>query len=729
MKLPGKFRAKLCLLVALAVTGSSYVTLVSTRLSADEAAAPAGLKGILPEVAPVGLVQDEFLVLGDSWSAWAAETAAEVARLYEQDQDVAGQRENLAALQARIRTMDSALADVAYRPIFDQLATLRGRLARRVEVATAILDTLEMNPETSRTERLEELRRQVVGAVDDLDSYLARIENGSVWTTYVKAAEIRKLTVKDGAAEVLSTVHGRLADANRFSNEAQREFVKATQFVTLKDALAEYLELASKPATPTDVAALRAQFKTLVTGLEAYEEFAALASAREARKAYSKIRELAADGGVAVADALSSHYFNYNLRVVTSEKLLNKVAGYAHKDTGRVDDFVLGAKVDGTQWTTGRVGVDLKPNNDQITFFMTFTGSTQTSTQGVTDEATIFTSGYHTFAARKGIHFDGDRFTTSPATIAVNANNTTTGARTVVSGLPILGGIADNYAVNEARNRRARSEAIAAEKLERRLLPEFNKGVDDEFGGLSRKLEETVIPKLHETNLYPSARSFRSEEDAMWVSTRLMSSDELAGDTPTFTATSEAGVVIHLHESLLNNSLDRLNLGGQSLTEDELAAELSRSLQSLLGDQIDLGADMAEAGKEPDPTKFVFPKEDPIRVSIENGELTLILRTGLQPEEGDAIPTQIISVPLTFNVVDDGIEISAGAIGVAPAEAPDNRFAQIARAGVVKAKVEKALPNRKANRAFTLERENGGPVTLAITQIKRNAGWLSIVIE
>ena len=728
MKLPEKFRAKVCLAVALTVSGGTYVTLVSTHLSAEEAATPAGLTGILPDVAPVGLLEDEFLTLGESWAAWSKETAAEVAKLYEPDQDVASQRAVIAGLRKRISTMDSALSDVAYRPIFDQLATLRGRLARRVEVSGAILDTLEMDPEASRAERLEGLRSKFVGAVDNLDSYLAKIENGGAWTTYVKAAELRNLTVKDGAAEVLSTVHGRLADATKFTNDDQRKFVQAAQFVRLKDSLAEYIALANAPAKPVDKGALRAQFATLVSSLEAYEEFGALASAREARIAYSKIRELAADGGSAIADALSSHYFNYNLRVVASEKLLNKVAGYAHKDTGPVDDFVLGAKVDGTQWTTGRVGVDLKPNNDQITFFMTFSGNTQTNTQGVTDEATIFTSGYHTFAARKGVHFDGDRFTTSPATIAVNANNTTTGARTVVSGVPILGGIADDYAVGEARNRKARSEAIAAEKLERRLLPEFDKGVDEEFGGLSKELEGKVIPKLHDTKLFPSARSFRSEEDSMWVSTRLMNADELAGDTPTFTATSDAGVVIHLHESLLNNSLDRLNLGGKSLTEDELAAKLSESFKSLLGEGVNLGGDKAE-GKESDPTKFVFPNEDPIRISIENGELVLILRTGLQPEEGDAIPTQIISVPLTFNVVDDGIEISAGAIGVAPAEAVDNRLAQIARAGVVKAKIEKALPNRKVDRAFKLDRENGGPVTLAITQIKRNAGWLSIVIE
>ena len=728
MKLTGLLRKKHSLLLALAVSGASYVTLVSTQLSAEESKAPVGLKGILPEFVPADLLQDEFLTLGESWESWSAETAAEVAKLYEEDLDVAAQREAIAGLQKRLRTMDSALADSAYRPIFDGLATMRGRLARRIDVAAAVLDTLEMDPAATRAARLQDLRGNVVGAVDDLDSYLAKIENGGAWTKYVKATELRKLDAAEGTPEVVSTVHARLSDSDKFTNDDQRSFVQAAQFVRLKDSLAEYIELASTTVKPTDKTALRAGITSLISALETNEESGSLASARDARKAYSQVRELAADGGERIADALSSHYFNYNLRVVASEKLLNKVAGYEHKDSGPVDDFVLGAKVDGQQWTTGKVGIDLKPNNEKITFYMTFTGHTQTNTQGVTDEATIFTSGYHTFAARKAINFDGDRFATSPATIAVDANNTTTGARTVVSGVPILGGIADDYAVGEARNRKARSEAISESKLKERLLPEFNQGVDDEFSGLSKELENKVIPKLHDSDLYPSARSFRSDEESMWVSTRLMNSDELAGDTPTFTATSEKGVVIHLHESLLNNSMDRLGLAGQSLTEAELAQELARSFSFLIGKEINLTEEKAD-GEEPDLTKFVFPKEDPLRIRIENGELTMVLRAGLQPEEGDAIPTQVISVPLTFNVVDNGIEIEAGTVGVAPAVAPKNRFAQIARAGVVKSKIEKALPNRKLDRAFKLERENGGPVTLAITQIKRNAGWLSIVIE
>ncbi|MHC4875501.1 MAG: hypothetical protein ACYTGL_03310 [Planctomycetota bacterium] len=728
MKLSGLLRTKHSLLLALALSGVSYVTLVSTQLSAQEATVAHGLRGILPDVVPAGLLQDEFLMLGESWESWSTETAAEVTKLYEEELDVSAQRAVIGNLQKRLRTMDSALADSAYRPIFDGLATMRGRLARRIDVAAAVLDTLDMDPEATRTARLQELRGKVVGAVDDLDAWLADIRNGNAWTSYVKAAELRKLEATEAIPEVVSMVHTRLADSDRFTNDEQRNFVQSAQFVRLKDSLAEYIELANATAKPTDKAALRTAMATLIRALETSEEFGTLASAREAREAYSQVRELAADGGDRIADALSSHYFNYNLRVVASEKLLNKVAGYEHKDSGPVDDFVLGAKVDGQQWTTGKIGIDLKPNNEKIRFYMTFTGHTQTSTQGVTDEATIFTSGYHTFAARKAINFDGDKFATSPATIAVDANNTTTGARTSVSGVPILGGIADDYAVGEARNRRAQSEAISESRLKDRLVPEFNKEVDAEFSQMTKQLADKVIPKLHDSDLYPSARSFRSDEQSMWVSTRLMNADELAGDTPTFTATSESGVVIHLHESLLNNSMDRLSLAGRSLTEAELTQELARSFSFLLGRDINLAEEKPE-GEEPDLTKFVFPKEDSLRVRIENGELTLILRAGLQPEDGDAIPTQVISVPLTFNVVDDGIEIEAGTVGVAPAEAPENRFAQIARAGVVKSKIEKALPNRKVDRAFKLDRENGGPVTLAITQVKRNAGWLSIVIE
>lgn len=717
---------------------AGVITLVCTShgpfsQAEDSEQSPPGLKGILPEFVPLGLLEDDFLALGDSWASWSKEAAGEVAALYEQEEmDIAAQRAVLEKLNKRIRTMEKALANRSYTAIFPQLATINGRLSRRVEVATAILDTLEMNPVSAHKARVNAAGAEVASSVDSLGKYLSKIKNGDAWLKYIRADELRSAVKSDGSSDVVSAVYTRLDDADKMENEAQREFVQRPQFLTVKQTLGQYLELASaKAPASSDQSELRAALADLVSSLEAYEETRSQNSASAAREAYGKVRDLAADGGDLIADVLAGHYFNYNLRVVATEAFLNKVVGYQHTDSGVVDDFILGAKVDGHQTTNGTVGLDLKPDNNVIQFDMTFNGVTQTNTQGVTDQATIFTSGYHTFGVRKTINFDGDRFTTSPATIWVNANNTTTGARTGVSGLPIFGGIADSIAVGAARDRKAQSEAIATAKLQNRVLPEFNGEVDAEFSKYSKMMEEEVIPQLKESGLFPSARTYRSTSDALWIGTRLMGEAELGGDAPSFSTRVDGSAAIHLHESLLNNSLDKLPISGGSFTQKELGAQIEASLQAVLGNDFKLPGDAEsgdDAAQEEDKTKFVFPEHDAIRIKAQNGELVLILRMGLQPEGDDAIPTQEIKVPLKFSIDGSDIVIEAGAVGVAPVEAV-SPLQQIPRAGIVKSKIQQALPTRRVDRMITLKRKTGGPVDLAVTDIRPNAGWLTITVR
>ena len=113
---------------------------------------------------------------------------------------------------------------------------------------------------------------------------------------------------------------------------------------------------------------------------------------------------------------------------------------------------------------------------------------------------------------------------------------------------------------------------------------------------------------------------------------------------------------------------------------------------------------------------------------IENGQLILILRTGLQPDGGEAIPTQEISIPLLFSIDGTDIVIEAGDVSVAPVE-PANQLVQIPRAGIVRSRIQKALPRRTIDRMIDLDREKGGPVKLEVSRILPNSGWLSIVIE
>src|SRR5262249_6001496 len=143
-------------------------------------------------------------------------------------------------------------------------------------------------------------------------------------------------------------------------------------------------------------------------------------------------------------------------------------------------DFILGANVGGYQTTHTTVGIDLKPSKYDARWDVVLSGNIQSNTQGVTSQATVYTNGNHTFRAAKEVSFDGTNFKTAPGTIDVNATNQTVGVATQFTGR-LFGGIADGIAMREAENRRGESQAIAASRVQDRVMPRFNKEVDDAF--------------------------------------------------------------------------------------------------------------------------------------------------------------------------------------------------------------------------------------------------------
>ncbi len=698
---------------------------------------PTGLRGILPAEVPGSLSEDAFAVLDGNWKEWSQKTSTEVAKLYtDADLDVAGQRKQLDVLKKKLETMEKSLKDPRFRSIHEALSDLHSALNRRVTLAEAILDTLTLDPQKAATARIDAARQEIAKSVKVLESDLKSLKNGQAWLSYVRSADIVKLVGEKKAAQealpVLSAVQQKLSPSDTMSPEI-RKFLDREQLVALRSSLDNFVRVAAAVDQPVNLEKLHAELANLVSAVEKYEENPSTTEASAVRKAFEAARKLTADGGNLLAQAMSTHYFNYNLRVVLSEGFLSRLIGEASSKQGPVDDFILGAKVDGAQSTTTTPGIDMKSSNNGVKFHLTLNGVTQSNTQGVTDQATVFTSGYHSFTAWKPISFDGNKFVTSPADISVYPNNTTTGVQTGMSGVPIFGGFADGVARRKVGEKRAESEAIASQRLSSRVLPEFNKEVDKKITELNQKVESDVNARLRQMELMPSATSYRSTDSEMRAYTRLMADHELAGGDGPFASVPSKGFIVGLHESLLNNSIDRLKFAGRTMSEDEVKTEIEKSFSDLIGRPINALKKIEAAGessKDKEPATFVFPSKDPIRFRITNGQLVLVIRAGLKQKEGEEdIPTQEITVPLMFRVEGTNFVVESGQVGVSPVEPPKNAGLQIARAGVVRTKIQNALPTRKFNRVINVDKSKKTPVMVGLAQFKAAGGWLVITFE
>jgi hypothetical protein len=693
--------------------------------AADEAPAT-GLRGVLPVGVPSTLTAS-IAALPETWQAWGEGLSTDLTTLYEKEGlDIAGQRKAIGALDARLKTVSSSLADPAYKKITGELVALHGGLKRRLDVIKASIDTLELGPEV-KAARVESARKEVLRALAALENDLRSIRGGDAWIRYLQLAEVRG-QISDEAKSVVTVggVRDRLKGQVTQADVKVRSFLDRPSITVYDHALETYLAAAAAPAPSANNPALRKSLGELLTALEDYEISHSSASAGAVRKGYESVRGNSPDGGDRVTAALRSNYFNYNLRVLATEGFLNRIASQRRQESGGVRDFILGANVSGSQVTSTDVKVNLVPSANSAQFDIVANGAISSSTVGVTDEAQIYTQGNHYFTAAKRIVFDGERFSTQPARINVSANNTTVGADT---NYGLFSGIANGIAMRRAEELRPQSEAIAASRVQDNVLPKFNAEVDKEFGvtgSFNPKVAER-LDALRELQLYPDAKSWSTTDSELRVMSRLMSASELGGSDPNPALVLGRGVTILLHESMMNNAADRLDVKGQTLTDEQLKTRLEQTLTKLLGREVkfknDKPADAEESAKS-----LVFAQNDPIRFQVSDGALNITLRAGLKQEGKEEIPTQSITIPLKFSVNVKNVVIEPGGVSVSAVEKADNAAQQGVRAGVIKKKIEAAFPRREIDRVALIERDKT-KVKVAVTRIKALDGWLSITFE
>jgi len=209
----------------------------------------------------------------------------------------------------------------------------------------------------------------------------------------------------------------------------------------------------------------------------------------------------------------------------------------------------------------------------------------------------------------------------------------------------------------------------------------------------------------------------------------LMGSGELAAGIPNPAVVSKSGVVVHLHESAINNALDRMKLAGRTMTEDDLKIEFEKRISTFLGREFHFKSE-AKASDDNGPATLIFAADDPVRVRIADGQLVLIIRAGLKQEAGkEDIPSQVVTMPFGVQIEGDNVAVARGSVKVSAVSRPKSRAQQIVRAGVVRKKLTAALKNRTLERHVDVAREDADPLKLSVTRIEAVDGWLSIVFE
>ena len=514
------------------------------------------------------------------------------------------------------------------------------------------------------------------------------------------------------------------------SNEATAQLIdlggKLHRRVAVLQAILETLEANSKQKKK-----LRPVMKKLFQAIEGYEADGLLGkSDSQVRKHFAAVQSITSGNSKSLQEAIRIYYFNFNIRTYVSESFAESVFHECRRECGPVCDYILGARVRGTQHTNSGVSIDFYPCDNAARFAIKLKGNTTSKTRGVTSQASIYTHGRHYFSGKKIIRFDGDSFSSYRATLGVNANNRVTSAKLNKRNL-LAKLIGDKIAYRTAVGKKSETEAIAAQRLRSKVLPQFNREVENTFGELNEELEK-LEQRLAKESIAPDAKLIRTDSDELRSAYRLMNTSQLAADRPATVFNSKTGLTIHIHESWINNALaiEGYDVKNPEMSFPDFGELLAEKFRRAF--KID---DKAEKAKD-DGDRVILSDVDPIHIQFDGGKAKVIMRIGLKPAgKKDIIKLRRVEIPISIVLKENSISLQINKddkVRVQPLDSSDRQpISNRIMGAKIRAKFEERLASESFDRMFDLPVDENGDKKLDVTIASLNAvnGWLVIVLE
>lgn len=545
------------------------------------------------------IAQLNRLAQDDTRAAWAEKAADLVRELCASG----AQREQVLQIARRLRELaePDAAAPPSDSPLESQAARTRYALTRWLDIWEHAADLPETAPSVlTSSERPEALRV----CLADVDSLTRKGKSGNAWREYLQLKKLDALA-REGSEDARRAAARKVLDnleSFRLSR-SQRKFVDEGPLAALQSELRVW---AAAPVTPAQ----------LLAHLEAYE-YSGLAS--DARLVADDFRSLSWSSPAEaekISQSLDTHYRNSNLRVALAGALVNRMVPQPPKMETEVQDIVVNVPVYGRSTTLAKLSVRLVPDPRRIRIGLEANGLVDSDTRSTSGPATFYNEGRSTFLVRKLFVIGPQGLSVWPA-IAEAENNYTylISLETDFDGVPLVGPLVRGV----ARNKHDEAQGDARAEVEYKLATRARDQLDAEIRPLltesAQRFEKEQLATLKRLGMEMAPLALATTENRIVARVRLASSEQLGAHTPRPRAPADSWFSMQLHQSALNNVLEKLDLDGRKFTMPELFASLAEKLgRPQLNQQVDL----------PDDVSVTFAKENAVRLRCEDGRVEVV---------------------------------------------------------------------------------------------------------
>lgn len=390
-------------------------------------------------------------------------------------------------------------------------------------------------------------------------------------------------------------------------DQQQRRFIASTSLSALDRELHHWV---AEPIDPQQLLATLEQFET-----------SGLSSDGRTLSAYA--RQVAAwpnDVAPHARKWLEESYRNSNLRIAITDDLLNRMVPKQGPIQAPVRDRILGVPTRGWSTTTANLGIRLIPDPHRVRVSLDVTGQVSARTTSRSGPATLHSHSDAEYLASKEITIGLAGVRTQPAYADASNNPHLQAVETDYDDVPLLGPLLGLTIETVARVKHAEQEnkvrRIARQRVTSRVQAELDSTVEDRLKQANAQFQQRVLAPLRRLELEPSVIAMQTNDDRVTLRLRLATDEQLAACTPRPQALAGSLASVQIHQSLLNNVGEQLQLDGQSYS----LPELQQHLAGILG----LAPETFNE-EYPADMRITFAEQDSVQVRFTSGRVMITL--------------------------------------------------------------------------------------------------------
>lgn len=440
------------------------------------------------------------------------------------------------------------------------------------------------------------------------DTQLARLSNPQQWREYLLLDQLAAIASQQRNA----TSYERSNLAREFLSrlESADSTLQQEQFFAHRAWQEVAFELRHWVSEPVD-------YEALLDDLERVEDGYGEKTGRNVATQYQILRWSSSPELAELGDRINAYYRNANVRCAISGELLNRLLPHPEPVDENVNDRVLGGRVFGRSRVTTRLRLVLLPDRERWRLGLEANGDVDSRTQTQRGPARFHNVGRSRYRVLKMLLIDRRGVHTQDAEGAALTDADLTGMDTNLDGVPLVN-LLVRAAAKQMYDRQVdeaeyQTQGLLANRAESRMDSE----VDEKLSAATEKFRTTIWRPLRGLGLRPEAVDMQTTADRLIVRYRLAGYDQVAAFTPRPQAPANSLLSIQVHQSMLNNVVSSLDLGGREVGLRDLFAEVARKLKR---NNYQIPDDV------PDDVTIQLAATDPIHFECKDDRIHITLR-------------------------------------------------------------------------------------------------------